>query len=152
MSFRISGLPAESFEHLFPLSDAQLAEHRAVREIASGRYPCRVSLTDAQVGDTLILVNYLHQPADSPYRASHAIYVREGEKTYDAVGEVPDQLRRRLLSLRGFDHAGMLTEADVGDGGALEGMIGKFFGNARTRYLHVHFAKPGCYAARIDRV
>jgi hypothetical protein len=151
MSFRITGLPAQAFAHLFSLSDAQLAEHNAVREIAPGRYPCRISLTDAEPGDTLILVNHLHQPADSPYRSRHAIYVREGETTYDAVDAVPDQLRRRTLSVRGFDDAGMITDADLVEGTQLEGLIDRFLGNARTRYLHVHFAKPGCYAARVDR-
>jgi len=151
MSFRITGLPAQAFAHLFSLSDAQLAEHNAVREIAPGRYPCRISLTDAEPGDTLILVNHLHQPADSPYRSRHAIYVREGETTYDAIDAVPDQLRRRTLSVRGFDDAGMITDADLVEGTQLEGLIDRFLGNARTRYLHVHFAKPGCYAARVDR-
>jgi hypothetical protein len=50
MSFRITGLPAERFSHLFALSDADLAAHGAVRRIADARtpgYPCRVSLTDS---------------------------------------------------------------------------------------------------------
>lgn len=151
MAFRISGLPAEPFAHLFALSDAELAAHGAVREVAAGRYPCRVSLTDAEPGDSLILVNYLHQPANSPYRSRHAIYVREGETRYDAIDAVPEQLRRRTLSVRGFDDDGMITEADLVEGSQLETLVEHFFGNARTRYLQVHFAKPGCYAARIKR-
>ena len=58
MSFRITGLPAETFAPLFYLSDAELAAHGAVRKIADGRmpgYPCRVSLTDSQAGDELLL-------------------------------------------------------------------------------------------------
>ena len=151
MSFRISGLPAEPFAHLFALSDNELAEHGAVREIAAGRYPCRISLTDAEPGDTLILVNYLHQPANTPYRSRHAIYVREGETRYEAIDEVPEQLRRRTLSVRGFDDVGMITDADLVEGTELESLVERFFGNPRTRYLHVHFAKPGCYAALIER-
>ncbi len=151
MRFRITGLPAEPFAHLFALTDAELADHAAVREIAAGRYPCRVSLTDAEPGDTLILVNHLHQPANTPYRSRHAIYVREGETRYDAIDEVPGQLRRRTLSVRGFDDAGMITDADLVEGTELEGLIERLLGDARTRYLHVHFAKPGCYAARVDR-
>lgn len=151
MGFRISGLPAEPFAHLFALSDAELAAHGAVREVAAGRYPCRISLTDAEPGDTLILVNYLHQPANTPYRSRHAIYVREGETRYEAFDQVPEQLRRRTLSVRGFDDAGMITEADLVEGTELEQLIERFFGNPRTRYLHVHFAKPGCYAALVER-
>jgi hypothetical protein len=153
MSFHITGLPAEAFTHLFSMSDAQLAEHGAVRRVADARpaYPCRISLTDAAAGDELILVNFEHQPAATPYRASHAIYVRKGEQTFDAVDAIPDQLRRRLLSVRAFAADGMMVDADVVEGNALEGAIAKLLANERAAYLHLHFAKPGCYAARVDR-
>ena len=109
MSFRITGLPAAEFTDLFSLSDDALRARHAVRRVADARlsYPCRVSLTDAELGEDVVLVHYEHQRADTPYRSSHAIYVREGEKTYDAVDQVPDQLRRRMLSVRAFDDNGM---------------------------------------------
>jgi hypothetical protein len=153
MSFRITGLPAETFAHLFSLSDAELAARGAVRRIADGEgYPCRISLTDAEPGQELILTNFEHQPANSPYRASHAIYVRAGEQTYDAVEQVPEQLRRRLLSVRAFDGKGMMVGADVVDGRELEVAIERLLlGDEGTEYLHLHYAKPGCYAARVDR-
>ncbi len=153
MSFRILGLAPEPFAHLFALTDAELAEQGAVRKIANADagFPCRISLTDAACGDVVVLVNYLHQPARSPFRSCHAIYVRAGERTYDAIGTVPQQLRTRMLSLRGFDDGGLMTRADLVDGMQLEGAIECFFGDEATRYLHVHFAKPGCYAARVER-
>ena len=78
MSFRITGLPAEQFQSLFAMSDAELAQRQARRVTADGPgYPCRVSLTDAAPGDELILLHYQHQDADTPFRASHAIYVRD---------------------------------------------------------------------------
>ena len=95
MSFRITGLPAEPFAPLFDLSDAELATRDAVRRIATSGSPCRVSLTDATPGDELILVNYEHHPVDSPYRMRFAIYVRKGEERFDAIDEVPQQLRSR---------------------------------------------------------
>jgi hypothetical protein len=88
MSFRIIGLPAERFSHLFALSDGELAAQGAVRQIADARTPgspCRISLTDAKPGDELVLVNYEHHDVDSPYRMRFAIYVRKGEQTYDKV-------------------------------------------------------------------
>jgi hypothetical protein len=100
MSFRIRGLDARQFDHLFALTDAQLAAHSAVRRIADGPRPCRVSLTDAKPGDELILVNYEHHAVASPYRMRFAIYVRRGEETFDAVGEVPEQLRSRTCRAR----------------------------------------------------
>jgi hypothetical protein len=153
MSFRIVGLPAETFAGLFSLSDEELKARRAVRRVAdSGGYPCRISLTDAAPGEEVVLVHYEHQPADSPYRSSHAVYVRAGETTYDRVDEVPEQLRKRTLSVRGFDRDGMITDADLVDGSELEGLIDRLFADPRAAYLHVHFARPGCYAARVERV
>lgn len=153
MQFRISGLPAEPFQHLFALSDEELKRQGGVRRVAENSgYPCRVSLTDAKAGDEVILVNYEHQDADTPYRSRHAVYVRKGEKRYDAIGEIPEQLRKRLLSVRAFDASGMMIDADVIEGRLLEEMIGRFFANDAVAYLHLHYARPGCYAARVDRV
>jgi uncharacterized protein DUF1203 len=152
MTFRISGLPAEPFQHLFAMSDEELQSHGAVRRTAADSgYPCRISLTDAKVGDEVILVNYEHQDADTPYRSRHAVYVRRGEQRYDQAGEIPEQLRKRLLSVRAFDEAGMMVEADVVEGRMLESMIERFFAIESVAYLHLHFARPGCYAARVDR-
>lgn len=153
MHFRISGLPAESFQHLFTMSDAELARHGAVRKIAADSgYPCRISLTDANQGDEVILVNYEHQDADTPYRSRHSVYVRKGEQRYQAMNDVPVQLRKRLLSIRAFDSQGMMVDADVADGKELESQIARFFALPEVAYIHLHYARPGCYAARVDRM
>ena len=116
MSFRIQGLPADQFAPLFALSDAELAARGAVRRVADQRkpgYPCRVSLTDSEPGDELILVNYEHHAVSSPYRMRFAIYIRRGEETFDAIGEVPEQLRKRTLAVRGFDASAMMTGWEI---------------------------------------
>jgi hypothetical protein len=153
MRFRVTGLPAAEFAAWFTLNDVELALRRARRCVADAphAFPCRISLTDAEVGDEVLLINHEHLPVDSPYRSRHAIYIRAGETTYDAVDEVPDLLRRRLLSLRAFDDAGMMTACDVVEGRDLETAIGRLFADPQAAYLHAHFARPGCYAARIDR-
>ena len=154
MHFRIRGLPAEQFAPLFTLSDQELAQQSAVRRIADERnpgYPCRVSLTDSQAGDELILANYEHHSVDSPYRMRFAIYVRQGEETYDGVDQVPEQLRKRMLAVRAFDADAMMIGHELIAGEKIEDAITRFFVDPRAAYLHVHFASPGCYAARIDR-
>ena len=120
MSFRIKGLPAETFQHLFVLSDEELRARRALRQTVNeaNAFPCRVSLTDAAPGEEVLLVNYEHHAMDSPYRSSFAVYIRAGEETYDAVDEVPAQFRRRMLAARGYDGEGMLV--DAADGGRLD--------------------------------
>jgi Protein of unknown function (DUF1203) len=154
MSFRIKGLAADYFQHLFAMSDVELAKHGAVRRTADARhpgYPCRISLTDSQPGDELILLNYEHLPVDSPYRMRFAIFVRRGEETCDKVDEVPVQLRRRVLAVRAFDAHGMMTGFELVDGRELEPAIERLLRSSEAEYLHVHFAAPGCYAARVER-
>jgi len=150
--FRIKGLPAEPFAPLFAMPDWALEKHGAVRRIADkAGYPCRISLTDAAAGDELLLINYEHHAVASPYRMRFAIYVRKDEQTFDAVDAVPEQLRKRTLAVRGFDAGGMMTGWELTDGIKLEDAIERQFADPRTSYLHVHFAAPGCYAARIER-
>jgi len=152
--FRIRGLPADQFSHLFARTDAELAALGVVRQIADARtpgYPCRVSLTDGLPGDQLLLLNYEHHPVNSPYRMRFAIYVRAGEATYDAVDQIPEQLRLRTLAARGFDVDAMMTGCELTDGRDLETAIARLFANPRADYLHIHFAAAGCYAARVER-
>ena len=154
MTFRITGLSPEPFHHLFGLSDEELAQHGARRYVADTKpgYPDRIELRDAEPGERLILVNYTHQSADNPYRASHAVFVLEdAEATYDRVGEVPESMRLRLLSLRAFDADDYLIDAGLAKGQEIESAIQRLFGDPRVAYIQAHYAKPGCFAARIDR-
>jgi hypothetical protein len=154
MSFQISGLPVAPYAPLFGLPDTDLAKHGILRHTATQfpGFPCRVSLRDAEPGETLLLLNYEHLDVASPYRSRYAIYVREyAEETRVAVDEVPDVLRRRLLSLRAFDKQGMLLDSDVAEGRDIEPLIERLLGQPEVDYIHVHNAKPGCFAARVDR-
>jgi len=151
MSFRIQGLPAESFTHLFTMSDEQLAAHGAVRRVADNGSPCRVSLTDATPGEEVILVNYEHHAVDSPYRMRFAIFVRAGETTFDQIDAVPEQLRKRLLAVRAFDADGMMVTFELVKGAEVEPVIERLLADDRAAYLHIHFAAPGCYAAKVVR-
>lgn len=155
MSFRILALPSNLFSPLFRLPDEALRERGVVRKIVDKKpgFPCRVSLADADIGETVLLLNFEHQPARTPFRASHAIYVREGAlQAQCAIGEVPELLRSRAISLRGFDEAHMLSAADLVEGAALESALDRMLSNEQVSYIHLHYAKPGCYAARVERV
>lgn len=154
MTFRVTGLDPAPFRHLYGLSDEALAARRVERHRVDAYpgYPDRIELRDLDPGETALLLNYTHQPADTPYRSSHAIFIREGaEQPFEVVGIVPEVIRRRPISLRAFDAAGSMTDADLVDGAELDAIIARFFADARTDYLHAHYAKRGCYAARIDR-
>jgi len=154
MAFRITGLSPAPFAHLFGLSEEALAAHGAQRWVAAegSRLPDRIEVRDARPGETVLLVNYAHQPADTPYRASHAIFVREGATAaYDAVDEIPDAMRSRMLSLRAFDAGHLMADAELVDGRDAEAAIARLFAQPQVAYLQAHYATRGCYAARIDR-
>lgn len=154
MAFRITGLDPKPFAHLFGLSDEALAAHGAVRYVADSKpgYPDRIAVRDVEIGETLLLVNFVHHDVDNPYRASHAIFVSENAtERYDRIDAVPEVLRVRMVSLRAFDAAGEMVDADLVDGREIETLIARFFADPKVAYLHAHYAKRGCYAARIDR-
>ena len=155
MGFRIEGLAAERFAHLFGLDDAALAAHGAKRCVADAHpgFPDRVEMRDANIGESLILVNYEHLPAASPYRSRHAVFVLENaSRRYSAENQVPEVLRRRMISLRAFDEANYMVTAQLVSGNEIEAQIEQMLANPQISYLHAHYAAPGCYAARIDRV
>ena len=154
MHFQISGLSREQFAPLFGLPDQVLAAQGVVRQVVDTcpGFPCRVSLQDANIGESVLLLNYEHLPVESPYRSRHAIFVREyAVEARLGTNEIPQVLRSRLLSVRAIDRHGMMIGADVVDGLDVEQVISRFLENPNANYLHLHNAKPGCFAARVDR-
>lgn len=153
MSFRVLGLSPEPFRPIFAMPDTQLHRLGARRVIADNPLvPCRVSMEHAQPGEELLLLNFEHQPANTPYRATHAIYVRKlADRAYDAVDTVPDVLASRLLAVRAFDAQDMMIDAEVCQGALVAKMFEQFLADPQTCYLQVHNARRGCYAARVER-
>lgn len=153
MAFLIHGLDPARFARMFTLSDAELAACGARRSFADSQpgYPCRVSLADAEVGDELVLVNFEHHVTSSPFRASGPIYIRRSATEKLTLDRVPDVLARRLLSVRGYDGDGMMTAADVVDGRELGAELDRVLGRPDISYVHVHYARQGCFACHVDR-
>jgi hypothetical protein len=154
MSFRITGLDPAPFRHLYGMTSDELARHGVQRCIADAKpgFPDRVELRDTEPGEALLLLNYTHQPADTPYRSSHAIFIREGaEVAYDRVDELLEPMRLRPISLRAFDAGGEMIDAELGEGDILAGLIVRLLANQAVRYIHAHYARRGCYAAVIRR-
>lgn len=154
-SFQLVGLPHQPFERLFDLSDRELAEVDALRVTAREKpgFPCRISLADAEIGEELLLLPYAHQPANSPYKASGPIYVRRRvQQRILETGEIPDCVRLRLMSLRGYDDRHMIVSAAVCEGQDVAAEIEHHFGNEQARYIHLHNAKRGCFSCLVRRV
>lgn len=155
MSFTVTGLAAEDFRPLFALSDEALAEHGISRVVADAPqgYPCRISLSDARPGETLLLMNYEHQGADTPFRSRHAIFVsQEAGETARFTDELPPSLAARaFLSLRAFDAEGMMVDGILSPTPEAVPAIEALLARPETAYIHAHYPGRGCYAARIDR-
>jgi hypothetical protein len=155
MGFQITALDSDQFSHLFGQDRETLAKQGVLRMLVDNKpgFPCRVSLQDAEVGEKVLLMNYEHQPKPTPFRSSHAIFVREyASQAVPARNEVPRMFRHRLLSVRAFDASGMMIDADVIHGEHLETLIERMLENESTDILHVHNAKLGCYAAMVERI
>ena len=154
MDYVISGLPVQPFHSLFGLDDAGLSAHGAVRMAVDSNpgFPCRISLEDAQVGESVLLLPWRHLDVDTPYRADGPIFVRETLREHTQIrNAIPEQQRSRLLSVRAYDAEGWMLDADAVEGTMLEALIARFFDNGAVAYLHVHNARRGCYACRVDR-
>ncbi len=153
MDFQISALKIDQFRHLFGQDSKWLARQGVQRKVVDYNpgFPCRVSLRDAEVGEKVLLMNYEHQSKSTPYRSSHAIFVREwANQAIPDRNEVPEMLRHRLLSVRAFDASGVMIDAGVTDGDRLETLIKQMLANESTDNLHIHNAKTGCYVALVE--
>ena len=154
MSYTLRGLEPALFEPLFALDEETLASRgmRWMRVDSPVGFPCRISLEDAPVGERVLLLPFVHQDSHSAYRASGPIFVRRDiREARHLVGELPPYLTRRVLSVRAYDAADDMVAADVIDGAAAAPLIERYLARGEISYLHLHFAKRGCYACRVDR-
>ena len=155
MSYLIHGLDPAPFMRLFALDDTALAEIGAQRLVAdeSPGYACRVSLQDAALGETLILVSHAHMAVEgSPYRAAGPIFVRQSATEAAIIEDrLPAYFSGRLLSLRAYDGDGIMTDAEVVEGVDADPLIRSFLDRADVEQVHAHFARRGCFGARITR-
>ena len=154
MNYQLRGLEPALFEKLFDLDDAAL-EERGMRRMRSDKpvgFPCRISLEDTPVGEEVILLPFTHQDSRSPYRASGPIFVRRGRpEAARIVNELPAYLTLRPLSIRAYDSADQMVDAEVVDGAEAESLIERYLAREDVAYLHIHYARRGCFACRVDR-
>ncbi|MCW3846076.1 DUF1203 domain-containing protein [Sphingomonas sp. LB-2] len=154
MTYRISGLSPEPFRALFGASEEVLAEHgvRRVRATASRGFPCRITLEDAAEGETLLLLNHEDHAADTPFRSSYAIYVREcADEALVLDDALPPVFAGRPIAFRAFDAEGMLRGASLALADDADARLRELFDRPEIAYIHAHNAAHGCYSARVDR-
>jgi hypothetical protein len=152
MTYRITGLDPAPYKPLFLLSDDELARRGIVRMTVTAKpsFPCRVSLIDRDIGESVLLINHVSHDASNPYRSSHAIFVADADRA-EFIDEVPPVFADRVLSLRGFDADGMMADALLAQPGEADSAIRKLFDNPTIETVHAHNATRGCYSAKIER-
>jgi len=154
MTYRISGLDPADFAALRGADDATLAAHNAKRVVAANKpgFPCRVTLEDAELGESLILLHHVTHDVATPYRSAYAIYVREAaDRAATFIDELPPVFANRPLAFRAFDAAGMLRNAALSAPGDADAAIRNLFEEAQIAYIDAHNAAHGCFAARVER-
>lgn len=154
MSFTITGLSPAEFAPLFALTDEELQQRGVIRKTATSKpgFPCRVTLEDAEPGESVLLLNYESHKAATPYRSAYAIYVREGAT--DAArfeNALPPVFEGRPLALRRFNKDGHLVGASLALDGDAKDKIEEAFSDENVAYIHAHNAAHGCFAAEIKR-
>lgn len=152
--FQFVALPREKFTHLFSMSDAELTLQGAKRMTVNEHpgFPCRVSLCDSPVGESVILTRFQHHAANSPYQSAGPIFVLERAETAKPdINTIPAMFHHRLLSVRAYDDAAMMRRAKVVEGANLEEVIREFFKTDDIAYLHIHNAAPGCFNCLVQR-
>jgi len=149
-AFTVSPLPASLVDQD---RSAALADGTAV-EVTSNDdapFPVRCCLHDATAEEGVLLLSVQPRSADSPYAAPGPVYIhRDRCAGYHLQGNVPQILRGRTLSLRGYTDEHMITGTAVVAGDDVETAAQQLLAEPGTAYLFVHFAGPGCYACRID--
>ena len=152
MAYRIAGLDPAPYKPLFGLSEDELAARGILRMMVTEKpsFPCRVSLVDRDVGEKVLLLNHVSHNVANAYRASHAIFVSDAEQA-ECIDEVPPVFGTRVLSLRGFDTAGMMADAILAQPGEADAGIRKLFENPEIETIHAHNAARGCFSAKIER-
>ena len=153
MSFMLSGLHVSLFQQWFGLSDDEVRAKGGARLLAGVGYPCRITLRDVPVGEPVLLIPFEHQPHNSPYRSSGPIFVQEQPiRKCTVATRIPDEFRSRLYSARGYNPDALMVDADVAEGSNLEPLIERLFNNSEVDYVHLHHARRGCFACRVDRL
>lgn len=154
MTFRITGIDPAPWWHLTQLSDDELPAHNARRMIANSKpgFPCRMTLEDAEPGESLLLVGHRIERPGSPYQFEYAIFLREqadAAAIYD--DRVPPVIETRRVAMRGFDESGLVAQVELAEPGDGEQVIRAMLEDSTIAYIDVHNVIAGCFAARVER-
>lgn len=117
--------------------------------------PCRHCLRDAGGGEELLLGSY-HMPRPRGiYWTPSPIFVHADDcARFGETNAVAPIVRNRLVSVRAYDRDDQCIYdlGHAGDGDAIDDALMRALDDARTAFVNIHTAKPGCLLCRVERV
>lgn len=121
-----------------------------------GGFPCRVCLRYAAPGESVLLGSYNLPKPQGLYWTPSPIFVHAEPCTpYQGTDELPDIIRRNaLVSVRVYDAEGMVLYdlGQVSDGGQADVPLARALADARTSFVNIHTARPGCLLSRVEKI
>jgi Protein of unknown function (DUF1203) len=136
-----------------PAGEADASASAGVAVVAEGREPCRRCLRNAAPGENLLLLPYDPFLVRSPYTGEGPVFVHaDGCTPHEPEPDaLPEQVHGRQFSVRAYDEEAMMVDAEIVPGDRLAERAHALL-TPGVAFLHAHFAGPGCFAFRIDRV
>lgn len=121
---------------------------------STGQFPCRHCLSLVPEGETALLGSYTLPRPQGIYWTPSPIFVHaESCRRYETDDEIAPIVRARLISVRAYDDADqcLYDLGHVCEGGEADAPLRRALDDARTSFVNVHTAKPGCLLCRVDR-
>ncbi|HVE20888.1 MAG TPA: DUF1203 domain-containing protein [Acidocella sp.] len=123
---------------------------------AAGRFPCRHCLRCAASGQTMLLGSYnLPWPRGIYWTPSPIFLHAEACARFASENEVAPIVRlNALVSVRAYDAADqcLYELGHVCSGADVDAPLERALGDARTAFVNIHTARPGCLLSRVERI
>ncbi|WP_372621671.1 DUF1203 domain-containing protein [Falsiroseomonas sp.] len=119
-------------------------------------FPCRHCLRLGEAGEAMLLGSWdLPRPGGVYWTPSPVFLHARDCPRFEAENEIaPTVLANGIVSVRAYDAAEMCLY-DLGQvcaGAEVEGPLLRALGDARTRFVNIHTARPGCWLAAAERL
>jgi hypothetical protein len=121
---------------------------------ADSSCPCRHCLRYARDGETVLLGSYDLPGPSGVYWTPSPIFVHADDcPRYDGHDEIPEIVRGSFVSVRAYDAEDqcLYDLGQVCEGTEVDAPLRRALGDARTAFVNIHTAKPGCLLCRVER-
>jgi hypothetical protein len=126
------------------------------RTVDGPGFPCRHCLRLGQAGETMLLGSFDLPRPQGVYWTPSPVFLHAQDcprfAAEDAIA--PTVLANGLVSVRAYDSAQMCLYdlGQVCEGPAVAVPLARALGDARTRFVNIHTARPGCWLAGAEAV